>query len=78
MFISYEPSLVRSLAEANREFGGNVIFYGGGDGSVQDFGVSSYAVLVGLIWDVIEWTLVDDVGIIGAVEFMWGVVEEMS
>ena len=53
------------------------MFEPSGDRSVDDFGISSDAILVGLDGYVVVWALVDDLGVVGAVEFVRGMAEEV-
>lgn len=74
-FVTCEPSMVRAVAKANRQFYRYISFESAGYGSVNDFGVSGYAVLEGLDRDVVKGALVDDVVIVGAVDSVWSVGE---
>lgn len=75
--MSGKPSLMGAVAEPDGDFGGYIVFESGGDGSVDDFGIPGDSVLVGLDGYVIEWALVDDHCVVGAVDLVGSVAEEV-
>ena len=74
--MSGEPSLMGSVAKSDSDFGGDVAFESGGDGFVDDFSVPGDAILIGLNGYVVVWALIDDIGVVGSVEFVGSVAEE--
>ena len=75
--MSGEPSLMSSVAKSDSDFGGDVVFESGGDGSVDDFSVPGDTILIDLNGYVVVWALIDDIWVVGSVDFVGSVAEEV-
>ena len=67
-----------AMAEADGEFRGDVAFESGRDRFVDNIGISGDAESIGLEGYVIKRALVDGICGSRAVEFMWGMEEEVG